>query len=75
MAAAQSLVSWLRRDAEGVPLVVNTPGWVKVTCLPVYRVRSRFRDLDYAEGLSLVVNTPSWVKVTCLHVDTHSFNQ
>lgn len=34
MAAAHSLVGWLRRNAEGLPLVVNTPGWVKVTCLP-----------------------------------------
>ena len=68
MAAAQSLARWLRGNAEGLPLVVNTPGWVKVTCLPVYRSRSRFADLDHAEGLPLVVNTHGWVKVTCLPV-------
>ena len=68
MAAAQSLARWLRGNAEGLPLVVNTPGWVKVTCVPVYRFRSRLRDLDHAEGLPLVVNTHGWVKVTCLPV-------
>ena len=33
MAAAQSLARWLRGNADGAPLVVNTPGWVKVTTM------------------------------------------
>ena len=35
VAAAQSLVRWLRSNSEGLPLVVNTPGWIKVAPLTV----------------------------------------